>query len=280
MSLRVGLTGGLGSGKSTVAGIFAKLGAEVLSADEIGRGLMQPGEAVCQAIVDRFGPEVVKPDGSLNRPALARLAFAEGRVEELNALVHPATIARQGELAEEIFARNPEAVVVVESALIFETTYGGGWRERFDRMVLVTAPEELKVARFVARAGGGDVPGLEAEARRRLAQMSPDEEKVGRVDFVVSNTGSLEELRKQAEAVWAALRRDASEEERRVNMSEPEGITNHPASTETAEDAKLKDAPAVKQGNDGTPKIDTRDLPKGMAEKVETVQVSTMTVKE
>ena len=280
MGLRVGLTGGLGSGKSTVAGMFGELGAKVLSADEIGRGLMQPGEAIYGAIVERFGPGVVKADGGLDRAALARLAFAEGRVEELNAIVHPATIARQGELAEELFARDPSAVVVVESALIFETTHGGGWRERFDRMVLVTAPEELKVARFVARAGGGDAPGLEAEARRRLAQMISDEKKMGRVDFVVSNAGSLKELRKQAEAVWAALRRDASEEERRVKMSQPEGITNHPASTETAEDAKLKEAPAVKQGNNDTPKIDDRDLPKGMAEKVETVQVATMTVKD
>ena len=206
MGLRVGLTGGLGSGKSTVAEMFQALGAEVLSADEIGRGLMQPGEVVYRAIVERFGPQVVRADQSLDRPALARLAFAEGRVEELNAIVHPATIARQGELAEGIFARQPGAVVVVESALIFETTYGGGWRERFDRMVLVTAPEELKVARFVARAGGGDVPALEAEARRRLAQMIPDAEKVGRVDFVVDNAGSLEALRKQVQAVWAALR--------------------------------------------------------------------------
>ena len=192
--------------------MFAELGAEVLSADEIGRGLMQPGQAVYQAIVTRFGPGVVKVDGLLDRPALARMAFAEGRVEELNAIVHPATIARQGELAEAIFAREPTAVVVVESALIFETAYGHGWRERFDRLVLVTAPEEMKVARFVARSGGGDAPELEAEARRRLAQMIPDAEKLGRADFVVSNVSSLETLRMQVEAVWAALRQDASYE--------------------------------------------------------------------
>ena len=209
VGLRVGLTGGLGSGKSTVAGILRELGAEVLSADEIGRGLMQPGEAVYRAIVARFGPGVLKADGSLDRPALANLAFQEGRVEELNALVHPATIARQGELAEGIFARQPGAVVVVESALIFETTYGGGWRERFDRMVLVTAPEELKVARFVARSGSGDRPGLEAEARRRLAHTIPDEQKMGQVDFVVENVGSLADLRERVGAVWAALHRGA-----------------------------------------------------------------------
>ncbi len=206
MGLRVGLTGGLGSGKTTVAGMLRELGAEVLSADEIGRSLMQPGEAVYTAIATRFGAEVVRAEGGLDRAALARIAFAEGRVEELNAIVHPAAIARQGELAEEIFAHDPSAVVVVESALIFETAYGGEWRKRFDRIVLVTAPEERKVARFVARSGGRDVPGLEAEARRRLAQMIPDEEKVARVDFVVTNAGSLAELREQVKAVWAALR--------------------------------------------------------------------------
>ncbi len=204
--MRVGLTGGLGSGKSTVANLFRKLGAEILSADEIGRRLMQPSEAVYRAIVERFGPEVVKPDATLDRPALARIAFAEGRVEELNAIVHPATIARQGELADAIFARQPDAVVVVESALIFETKHSSRWRERFDRLVLVTAPEQLKVARFVARFGGGDAPHLEAEAKRRLAQMIPDEDKISQVDFVISNVGSLAELREQVEVVWAALR--------------------------------------------------------------------------
>ena len=152
--LRVGLTGGLGSGKSTVAGMLAKKGAHVLSADEIGRSLMQPGTAVFDAIVQSFGPSVVQHDGVLNRPELARLAFAGGRVEELNAIVHPATIARQGELVDAIFARDADAVVVIESALIFETRHGDGWRDRFDRLVLVTAPESLKIERFVLRSGG------------------------------------------------------------------------------------------------------------------------------
>ncbi len=214
MGLRVGLTGGLGSGKSTVAGLLREHGAEVLSADEIGRGLMQPGETVYEAIVARFGSEVVQADGALNRPALARLAFAEGRVEELNALVHPATIRRQGELADQIFQRNPSAIVVVESALIFESRYGAGWRERFDRLILVTAPEQMKVARFVARSGGADAPALEIEARRRLAQMIPDEEKMAQVDFVVSNAGSLSQLQEQVNALWTRLRITVEQGER------------------------------------------------------------------
>ena len=123
--LRVGLTGGLGSGKSTAARMFAELGAHVLSADEIGRGLMQPGQTVYAQIVERFGPGVVAADKTLDRAALARIAFAEGRIEELNAIVHPATIASQAAAIDRIAARDPGAVVIVESALIFETKHGG-----------------------------------------------------------------------------------------------------------------------------------------------------------
>ncbi len=204
--LRVGLTGGLGSGKSTVAAMLASLGAKVFSADEIGRQLMQPGERVFEAIAKQFGPGVVRADGSLDRPELARLAFAEGRVEELNAIVHPATIARQEELVQAVFAGDPAAIVVVESALIFETLHGGDWRGRFDRLILVAAPDELKIARFVERTGSGDRAGLEAEARRRLARMMPDEEKTPRCDFVIVNDGSLEALRRSSEEVWWRLR--------------------------------------------------------------------------
>ncbi len=187
--------------------MLAELGAYVLSADEIGRGLMQSGEAVYGEIVARFGPGVVLPGGLLDRAALARIAFGEGRVDELNAIVHPATIARQGELTAEIFARDVGAVVVVESALIFETKYGDGWRDRFDRMMLVTAPEEDKIARFVARSGGGDRAALEGEAQRRLGQMIPDEEKARECDFVVANDGTMEELKVKVKRVWSELTR-------------------------------------------------------------------------
>lgn len=204
--LCVGLTGGLGSGKTTVARIFEQLSAHVISADDLGRQLMEPGTPVFNAIVERFGPEVVGVDGRLNRPELARLAFSEGRVEELNAIIHPATIARQAELAEAIFAEEPDAVVVVESALIFETKFGAGWRERFDKMILVSAPDELKVARFVARSGGGERPKLEAEARRRLARMISDDVKAAECDFVIRNEGSLASLRSQVIEVWQRLK--------------------------------------------------------------------------
>src|SRR5882757_2780114 len=122
--LRVGLTGSLGSGKSTAARLFAQHGAYVLQADEIARDLMQPGEAVYNSIVQHFGPDVVQADGTLNRTELARIAFADGRVEELNAIVHPATIAEQAAITSEIAEDDPVAVVIVESALLFETKHG------------------------------------------------------------------------------------------------------------------------------------------------------------
>jgi len=214
--LRVGLTGGLGSGKSTAARLFAAHGAHVLEADAIARQMMEPGQAVYSAVVAHFGDGVVLPDGRLDRGALARIAFAEGRVEELNAIVHPAVIARQVELAKEIFARDAGAVVMVESALIFETKHGGAqgrrWRSRFDRVILVTAPEEVRVARFVARAAPqGSLSAerreeLEVEARRRMAQQIPDEQKSALCDYVLTNGGALTELEWQVDQLWPILK--------------------------------------------------------------------------
>jgi dephospho-CoA kinase len=229
--LRVGLTGGLGSGKSTVAQMFAALGSYILQSDAIGRELMEPGQAVYRGLVAHFGEDVVLTEGHLNRAALARIAFTDGRVEELNAIVHPAVIARQVELSERIFAKDPHAVVIVESALIFETNYAeaddagaaaghGGrsqsagsarWHSRFDRLILVTAPEEVKIARFVARSAAGAVLSperraeLEAEARRRLDQQIPDEQKSALCDYVLTNGGALTELEWQVDQLWPIL---------------------------------------------------------------------------
>ncbi len=217
--LRVGLTGGLGSGKSTAARLFATHGAHVLQSDAIGRQLMEPGQAVYAAMVDHFGNVVLQPDGQLNRAALARIAFADGRVEELNAIVHPAVIAQQEKLSEAIFQQDPRAVVIVESALIFETKYGETkygestrWQNRFDRIILVMAPEEAKIARFVARAASGKAINderraeLEAEARRRLAQQISDEQKSALCDYVLTNGGALTELEWQVDQLWPILK--------------------------------------------------------------------------
>jgi dephospho-CoA kinase len=223
--LRVGLTGGLGSGKSTVADYLRELGAEVIEADELGRRLMEPGQAVYDEIVQEFGPEVLAADGHLNRAKLAELVFrpngGKSRLDDLNAIVHPAVITAQGDWMREVFARDPKAIAVVESALIFEVERDARrrgesegvlsyWRQRFDRVIVVTAPNAVKVARYVARilALPGNVESEEkitADARSRLARQLSDEVKASRADFVIQNNGDVAGLREQVDAVWRQL---------------------------------------------------------------------------
>jgi dephospho-CoA kinase len=211
--LRVGLTGGLGSGKSTVAGIFQELGAAVISADQLGRQLMQPGEPVYAAIVKAFGQAVVRGDGSLDRKALAELAFQHNQADALNRIVHPAVIAAEEECMQGVFATDPKRVAIVESALIFEVEKWGtapGWAQRFDSIILVTVPDEMKIARFVARMMANDGPegrreALAQDARARMAMQIPDQEKAARCEYVIDNSGSLEETRKRVEEIYREL---------------------------------------------------------------------------
>jgi dephospho-CoA kinase len=208
--LRVGLTGGLGSGKSTVAGLFAELGAAVISADQLGRQLMQPGEPVYAAIVKAFGSGVVRDDGSLDRKKLAELAFQYDQAGVLNHIVHPAVVAAEEEWMHGVFAADPTRVAIVESALIFEVEKWGtapGWVQRFDKLILVTVPDEVKIARFVSRMMAND--GAQADARARLAAQIPDREKVGRCDYVIDNTGSVEATRAVVEKIYSELVRAA-----------------------------------------------------------------------
>jgi dephospho-CoA kinase len=214
--IRVGLTGGLASGKSSVALVFAEAGAHVFSADALGRALMQPGEAVYRQIVDHFGAQVVAPDGQLDRSALAREAFEHGRLAELNAIVHPAVFRAQAEQLDRVATEDPDGIAVIESALIFEvsreaTAAAANWTSRFDKIVLVTAPDELKIARYLARTAplDADEPTrdrLTADARARLAAQIPDTEKIPLADYVIENTATLVLLRRRAQAVFAALR--------------------------------------------------------------------------
>jgi dephospho-CoA kinase len=209
--LRVGLTGGLGSGKSTVASMFAELGAAVISADQLGRQLMQPGEPVYAAIVDTFGNGVVRSDGSLDRKKLAELAFQHDQADALNHIVHPAVVAAEEEWMRGVFAKDPTRVAIVESALIFEVEKWGtapGWVQRFDKLILVIVPDEVKIARFVARIGAQD--GAHMDARARLAMQIPDREKVGRCDYVIDNAGPLEATRASVEKTYQELVRFSS----------------------------------------------------------------------
>ena len=216
--LRVGLTGGIGSGKSTVAQMFRDAGVQVIEADAVGRELMEPGQSVYGAIVEYFGPEVVRADGKLDRARLAEMAFGQGRLKELNALVHPPVIAAQEQWMREVFARDAEAVAMVESALIFEASAGAdasvpGWRDRFDRVLLVTAPDEVKIERYVKRVLAAE-PGhsreraaeVERDARARLARQIPDAEKIPLCDGVIDNSGTVGQTREQVARLAAELR--------------------------------------------------------------------------
>jgi dephospho-CoA kinase len=213
--LRVGLTGGLGSGKSTVAGMLRSLGAEVIESDELGRTLMEPGQPVYQQILRVFGPQVAGPDGTLNRGALAKLAFSQSRIHELNAIIHPAVIEAQRLWMDEVAARNPNAIAVIVSALILEVERDAqargdrnpilaDLRRRIDFLIVVTAPDELKIARYLARTGQSG-PAGEADARSRLAFQMPDAEKAARADAVLANDGDLNALRAQVEKLWTVL---------------------------------------------------------------------------
>jgi dephospho-CoA kinase len=221
--LRVGLTGSLGSGKSTVAQLLRELGAEVAESDDTGRALMEPGQRVYEEVLRVFGREVADADGRLNRPRLAQIAFNGGRVRELNAIVHPAVIEAQQQWMQQVFARDPAAVAVVVSALIFEVERdareGGSANavfaelsRRIDRIVVVTAPDEAKIARYVARVvpDSGRRAAVEADARSRLAHQIPDAEKALRADYLIENTGDLAALRRQVEELWPRLKAESN----------------------------------------------------------------------
>jgi dephospho-CoA kinase len=200
--LKVGLTGGVACGKSTVGQLFAARGAQVVRADEIAHRLMAPGQPVYQEILRHFGRGVVNPDGAINRQKLAEAAFGGGRVEELNRIVHPAVIAHQDRWVAEMGARDPGAVVMVEAALILEA----GVEDRFEKLVVVTCRPEQKVERFAERQGiSEETARLEVE--RRSAAQRPDEEKVRAADFVIDNSGTLADTARQVDAVFAKLKK-------------------------------------------------------------------------
>jgi len=207
--LKVGLTGGIASGKSVVGEMFVALGAHQVQADRIAHSLMQPGEAVYDAVVQHFGREMLNPDRTVNRARLAEAAFAAGRgtesrIQELNGIVHPAVIRRQDEWMQEIGRQDPHAVAIVEAALILEA----GARDHFDRIVVVTCSEEQRAVRFAARQKI-DLQSARNEVARRMAAQLPDADKVKAADFVIDNCGSLENTRVQVQRVWEKLRAEA-----------------------------------------------------------------------
>ena len=203
--LKLGLTGGIASGKSVVGEMFVKLGAHLIQADAIAHWLMEPGRPVYEEVIRKFGTGIVNSDGTINRPKLAEAAFgaatgAAPRVRELNAIVHPAVVVHENEWMKDIGARDPKAIAIVEAALILEA----GTADRFDYLAVVTCRPEQRDERLARRLG---IPedAARAEVARRMAAQISDEEKIKAADFVIDNSGTLEATERQVREVFSAL---------------------------------------------------------------------------
>jgi dephospho-CoA kinase len=195
--LRIGLTGGIGSGKSLVARFFADLGAAVVDADQIAREILAPGGPAYDDVRREFGPEVMRPDGTVDRKGLAARVFADAEARRrLNALTHPYIRRRMAEEAARLAARPDVDVIILDIPLLLETTDG----RDLDGIVVVYADDEVRERRVRARDGLS-----EEDARRRLAAQMPLREKVARADWVIDNNGSPDRTREQVRAVWEAL---------------------------------------------------------------------------
>lgn len=177
------------------------MGAHVIEADTIAHELYRPGESVYKELVEKFGPKILRPDEEIDRASLAAVAFDEGRVKELNQIVHPSVIRRQEQWMYQVGAKDPYAVAMVEAALILEA----GARGRFDRIIVVSCRPEQKAERYAQRAG---IPleAARAEVERRNKAQLTDEEKAHRADFVIDNSGPLELTRLQVERIYAELK--------------------------------------------------------------------------
>ncbi|HJQ04936.1 MAG TPA: dephospho-CoA kinase [Nocardioides sp.] len=194
MTERVGLTGGIASGKSTVAGMLVELGAVVIDADLIAREVVAPGTPGLAAIVEAFGPDVLTADGSLDRPKLGSIVFADDAARErLNAITHPLVGARTAELEEAAHATG--RLVINDIPLLVEV----GYAELFDDVIVVDVPVEVQVERAVAR--GMD----EADVRARIAAQATREQRRAAATYLIENTGTREDLRQRVTEVFERL---------------------------------------------------------------------------
>lgn len=192
--MRVGLTGGVASGKSTVSAVLDELGAVVVDSDQIAREVVAPGTHGLRAVVGEFGPQVLAEDGSLDRPAVGRLVFADPDARRrLEQIVHPLVRARAAEVEDEAPAGS---VVVHDIPLLVETGQG----DRFEVVVVVDSPEELQVERMTEQRGW-----TEEDARSRIGAQASREERLAVATHVLDNTGSLEDLRRAATELYRAL---------------------------------------------------------------------------
>ncbi len=205
--LLVGLTGGIASGKSVVASVFARKGAFIYRADEEAHGLMAPGRPAWKRILARFGKDILRPDRTIDRKLLGTIVFGDaGARRDLEAIIHPLVIRAMKQTASRLAREGRHALFVSEAALIFEA----GLEEAFDRIVVVHCPAGLQLRRLMER----DAIGPD-EARRRLAAQMPPDEKKTRADYVIDTSGAFEETLARTEAVWTLLMEEAGRKGRR-----------------------------------------------------------------
>jgi len=202
LSRAFGLTGGIASGKSTVARFFAELGARTIDADQLGHALLQSPLPAYNEIIARFGKEILDPSGEVNRKRLGAVVFADpAKLRALNAILHPRIIQRSEDLAAEYLNENPQAVVLVEAALIYET----GLDKQFAKVLVAWCAPEQQMERLTAKGGI-----TRAEAEQRAAAQMPLEEKRRRADYVVDCSGSKETTRRQVAALYPELQKLAA----------------------------------------------------------------------
>lgn len=200
--LKVGLTGGLASGKSFIARVFRDCGARVIEADKIGHQVLLPDGEAYQGVVAEFSDEILHPNGEINRKALGTIVFGDPeRLERLNALVHPHVFRRQEAFFEQAAAGDRSAVAVVEAAILIET----GGRERYDRIVLAYCPPEIQIERFMARDGG-----TAEQARTRMDRQMPLAEKIPYADYLIDTSESKTDTERRARDVYAKLKAEAA----------------------------------------------------------------------
>ena len=204
--LKIGLTGGIASGKSLVSQIFTELGGHSIDADEIAHELMLPGEAVYDDVVQKFGNEVLNPDKTVNRARLAELAFDKRRprIYELNRIVHPGVIEKYEQWMESFRSREPDAIVMLEAALLLEA----GLRKRFDRIIVVTCKPQQRIERWASRHKL-DLDAAREEVTRRMMAQAPEEAKIQAADYVIDNSGTVDETRRQVQTIYETLRTQA-----------------------------------------------------------------------
>lgn len=197
----VGLTGGIATGKSTVAGMFKRCGAVVIDADALAREVVQPGKPAWREIVKAFGKTVLNPDRTLNRPALGTKVFGHpAKLRQLEHMIHPRVAREQRRLTRQAVRKDPNAVVIYDVPLLFEA----GIDERVDTTIVVTADRETQIARLKKRNGLS-----RAEALRRINSQMPLAQKRRRANYVLNGTLSLPELRKQVGSLLRLLRASA-----------------------------------------------------------------------